>query len=44
MVPRPPKIYLFCFFTGIYVVLQQVRAFPKNLIFEEGDIYIYMYI
>ena len=38
----PPKIYLFWFFTGIYVVLQQVRAFPQNLIFEEGDIYVYI--
>ena len=40
--PPPPKIYLFCFFTGIYVVLQQVRAFPQKLIFEEGDIYVYI--
>ena len=26
----PPKIYLFCFFTGIYVVLQQVRKNNKK--------------
>ena len=43
MVPPPPKIYLFWFFTGIYVVLQQVRAFPQNLIFQEGDIYVCIY-
>ena len=40
--PPPPKIYLFWFFTGIYWGLQQVGAFLQNLIFEEGDIYIYI--
>ena len=36
MVPPPPKIYLFWFFTGIYVVLQQFCAFLQILDFWRG--------
>ena len=32
----PPKIYLFCFFTGIYVVLQQFCVFLQILAFWRG--------